>query len=272
MSMTETISVAIIEDDPTVRNALAVLIDGSPGYRCVGAFRSVEDGLRSLGRETPQMLLLDIHLPGMLGSEGARLLSEKFPSMQILMLTIYDEEDKIFESICNGACGYLLKKTPAAKLLDAIREARDGGSPMSPEVARKVVRLFQKTGPPEKLDHDLTPHEIRLLGLLAEGHSYQAAADRLGVTINTIRYYVRGIYEKLHVHSKAEAVRKALKNRIIFLSRLPARDPPYSLPSQFSNNLVNHVDVTTWRVIAKKVRKRLGAPASCRPHSGFIVP
>jgi DNA-binding NarL/FixJ family response regulator len=216
MSIEESIRVAIIEDKRSIREGLAVLINASPGYRCVRTFGSMEEGLRELGRELPDVLLLDIHLPGMSGSEGVRPLREKYPSLQVLMLTVYDEEEKIFESICNGACGYLLKKTPPAKLLEGIREAHEGGAPMSPEVARKVVHLFQQTGPPEKLDHDLTPQEVRLLGLLAEGYSYQAAADRLKISINTIRDYIRTIYEKLHVHSKAEAVRKALKSRIIF--------------------------------------------------------
>jgi len=199
-----------------VRQALQLLIGGTPGYRCLSAFPSMEEGLRWLAREVPQVLLLNIHLPGMSGSDGVRVLMEKYPALKILMLTIYDEEDRIFESICNGACGYLLKKTPPAKLLEAIREAHEGGAPMSPEVARKVVRLFQQTGPPVKCDADLTPHEVRLLRLLAEGHSYKAAGDRLGVTVNTIRHHIRIIYEKLHVHSKTEAVRKALWRDTIF--------------------------------------------------------
>jgi DNA-binding NarL/FixJ family response regulator len=209
------IRVAIVEDDQTTRDGLATIINGTPGYRCVGAFRSVEDGLRFIDRELPHVLLLDIHLPGMPGSEGVKLFKERFPSLQVLMLTVYEDEDVIFESICNGACGYLLKKTPPAKLLDAIREIHDGGSPMSPEIARKVVRLFQKTGPPEKLDHDLTPQEVRLLGLLAKGYSYQMVGDHLGISINTVRTYIISIYDKLHVHSKSEAVSKALRSRII---------------------------------------------------------
>src|SRR5260370_10044911 len=127
----------------------------------------------------PDVLLLDIHLAGMLGSDGIRLLHEKYSSVQIIMLTVYAEEDKVFESICNGACGYLLKKTPPAKLLEAISEAHEGGSPMSPEIARKVVTLFQKTGPHAKPNAQLTPQEIRLLKLLAEGHSYRASPERL---------------------------------------------------------------------------------------------
>ncbi len=216
MPAADSITVALVDDEPAIRKGLGLLIDGTAGYRCVGAFRSVEEALRSLGREVPDVLLLDINLPGIPGSEGARLLREKYPSMQILMLTIYDEDEHIFESMCNGASGYLLKRTPPGELLAAIRDVHQGGAPMSPEVARKVVQLFRKTGPVEKLDHNLTPHEVRLLGILAEGYSYQATADRLQVSINTIRDYIRNIYDKLHVHSKTEAVRKALKGRIIF--------------------------------------------------------
>ncbi|HXF03810.1 MAG TPA: response regulator transcription factor [Blastocatellia bacterium] len=215
MPADQPIRVAVVEDQRLMREGLRLLIDGSPGYRCVGAFGSVEEALRVIDREVPEVMLLDIELPGMSGSEGVRLLKEKYPGIQILMLTIYDEDDRVFESICNGACGYLLKKTPPARLLEAIREAHEGGSPMTPEIARKVVTLFQKIGPPEKLDQQLTPQEVRLLKLLAQGHSYQAIADQLHVSINTIREYIRRVYDKLHVHSKSEAVSKALRSRII---------------------------------------------------------
>ena len=209
------IRVGIVEDDRATREGLGMLISGTPGYKCVGTFRSVEDALRRPGGEALDVLLLDIHLPGMLGSDGVRLLQEKFASVEIIMLTVYAEEDKVFESICNGACGYLLKETPPARLLEAISEAHRGGSPMSPEIARKVVTLFQKTGPPEKFDEQLTPQELRLLRLLAEGYSYQGSADHLHISVNTARDYIRSIYEKLHVHSKSEAVGKALRNRLI---------------------------------------------------------
>jgi len=207
------IRVAIVEDDRPTRDGLAMLINGTSGYRCVATYRSVEDALRSTG-EAPDVLLLDINLPGMLGSEGVKELKQKHPSMEILMLTVYAEQDKVFESICNGACGYLLKETPPAKLLEAISEAHRGGAPMSPEIARKVVTLFHKTGPVEKV-HGLTPQEVRLLKLLSEGYSYQGAAERLNISVNTVRDYIRSIYEKLHVHSKSEAVTKALRSRII---------------------------------------------------------
>ncbi|MBI4474507.1 MAG: response regulator transcription factor [Acidobacteria bacterium] len=215
MRTDETIQVAIVEDDRLTREGLAVLINGTPGYRCASTYRSVEDALASMGATRPDVILLDIDLPGISGSKGVRILREKFPWLQVLMLTVYAEEDKIFESMCNGACGYLLKKTPPARILAAIREVHEGGAPMSPEIARKVVMLFQKTARPERIEEDLTPHEVRLLRLLSEGHSYQAVADRLHISINTVRNYIRTIYDKLHAHSKAEAVSKALKSRII---------------------------------------------------------
>jgi DNA-binding NarL/FixJ family response regulator len=215
MQTTGPIRVILIEDDRVVRDGLSALINGTPGYRCIATFRSVEEGLRCIDREVPDVLLLDIHLPGMSGSEGVCLLKERFPSMQVLMLTIYEDEERVFESLCNGACGYLLKNTPPAKLLDAIREAHEGGSPMSPAIARKVVRLIQETGLPENVEYRLMPQEVRLLELLSKGATYQVAANQLNISINTVRKYIRNIYVKLQVHSKSEAVRKALKSGLI---------------------------------------------------------
>ena len=212
---TETnIRVAIAEDDRAVREGLGMIIGATPGYECTGRFFSVEDALQAMN-VVPDVLLLDIHLPGMLGSEAVRVFREKYPSLQILMLTVYDGQDKVFESICNGACGYLLKKTPPAKLLEAIREAHEGGAPMSPEIARKVITLFQQTRASEKLDEPLTPQETRLLKLLSDGYSYQNSAGQMNISINTVRNYIRSIYEKLHVNTKSEAVSKALRNRLI---------------------------------------------------------
>jgi len=204
-----------VEDDRVAREGLRALIDGTPGFTCVAACGSVEQALKANPRETPDVILLDIELPGMPGSEGVGPLRGKFPSAAVVMLTVYEEQERVFESICNGACGYLLKKTPPARLLEAIAEVREGGAPMSPEIARQVVRLFQRTGPPPRLEHHLTAQETRTLALLAEGHSYQAAADRIHVSVNTVRNYIRSIYDKLHVHSKSEAVSKAIKARLI---------------------------------------------------------
>ena len=207
--------VAIVEDDRTTRDGLATLIDGTPGYRCVGRHGSVEEALHMPRDPAADVLLLDINLPGIPGSAGVRLLREQYPSTEVLMLTVYADQDKVFESICNGASGYLLKKTPPAKLLEAIREAATGGAPMSPEIARKVVTLFRKTAPTAPDVDPLTPQELRLLQLLADGHSYQAAAERLAISVNTVRSYVRNVYDKLHVHSKSEAVSKALRRGLI---------------------------------------------------------
>lgn len=214
MDQQNNIRVAIVEDDRAVREGLGMIIGATPGYECTDRFFSVEEALRAISR-APDVLLLDIHLPGMLGSEAVRVFRDKYPSLQVLMLTVYDGQDKVFESICNGACGYLLKKTPPAKLLEAIREAHEGGAPMSPEIARKVITLFQQTLPPEKLDDPLTPQETRLLKLLSEGYSYQNSAGQLNISINTVRNYIRSIYEKLHVNTKSEAVSKALRHRLI---------------------------------------------------------
>jgi DNA-binding NarL/FixJ family response regulator len=149
------------------------------------------------------------------GTEAVRRFREREPRPVVLMLTVFAEEERIFESLCNGASGYLLKKTPPARLLESVREAYDGGAPMSPEIARKVIRLFREVRPLARDEVHLTEQETRLLALFAEGHSYQAAADKLCVSINTVRNYIRSIYDKLHVHSKSEAVSKALKARLI---------------------------------------------------------
>src|SRR5215813_8402022 len=213
--MTETIRVAIVEDRRELREGLAILINGTEGFRCSGTYRSMEEALQRIPHEPPDVVLNDIGLPGMSGIEGIRILKERYPQLVILMLTVYDDDDRIFDALCAGASGYLLKRTSPAKLLENIREAVSGGAPMSPEVASRVIRLFRDIRPPEKVDYDLTPHETRLLKLLVEGHNYTTASEELGVSYNTIKFHMRHIYEKLQVHSKSEAVAKALQNRIV---------------------------------------------------------
>lgn len=206
---------AIIEDQREIREGLSLLIDATEGFRCTGSYGSMEDALAAIGGELPDVVLVDIGLPGMSGIEGIGVLKKRFPALQILMLTVYDDDDRIFQALCAGATGYLLKKTPPARLLDSLREAVEGGSPMSPEVARKVVTLFRDIRPPRRADHDLTPHEVRVLGMLVEGHNYKTAAAELGVSVNTVAFHVKHIYEKLQVHSKSEAVARALKNGLV---------------------------------------------------------
>ena len=214
-SSEEPLTVAIIEDQRDIRAGLQMLINGSPGFRCVGAYGSMEESLRALPVEVPQVALVDIGLPGMSGTEGIPLLREKYPNTTVLILTVYNEDSRIFEALCAGASGYLLKKTPPAKLLESLQEAASGGAPMSPEIARRVVTLFQKIRPREPSESDLTPHEVRLLQLLAEGHNYKTAGKELDVSSNTIAFHMKHIYEKLHVHSKSEAVAKALRSGIV---------------------------------------------------------
>jgi DNA-binding NarL/FixJ family response regulator len=210
-----TIRVAIVEDRREIRDGLATLINFTEGFSCTGSYRSMEEAIPKLAGNLPDVLLLDIGLPGMDGIEGIRILKEKHPSLTILMLSVYEDNERIFDALCAGAVGYLLKKTPPAKLLDGLREAVAGGAPMSPEVARRVITLFKEVRPPERVDYDLSPHEIRLLKLLVEGHSYKTAAAELGVSVNTISFHLKNIYDKLQVHSKSEAVAKALKNRLV---------------------------------------------------------
>ena len=209
------IKTAIVEDMRDIREGLSTLINFTDGFACTGSYRSMEEAIQRLPNQLPDVLLSDIGLPGMSGIEGIRILKEQFPQMTVLMLTVYDDDDRIFDAICAGASGYLLKRTPPAKLLENIREAVSGGAPMSPEVAMRVIKLFREVRPPEKVDYDLTPHETRLLKLLVEGHNYTTAAEELKVSYNTIKFHMRHIYEKLQVHSKSEAVAKALQNRLV---------------------------------------------------------
>lgn len=211
------IKVAIIEDQRRFREYLAALIDGSDGFRCAGSSRSMEEALDRIrpGLDLPDVVLVDIGLPGMDGIEGIRILKERFPKLVLLVHTVYDGDERIFDALCAGANGYLLKKTSPARLLESLREALAGGAPMTPEVAHQVIKLFREIRPTEKPDEQLTPHEIRLLEMLAEGHNYETAAAELAVTTHTISFHLQRIYEKLHVHSKTEAVAKALRNRLI---------------------------------------------------------
>ena len=209
------LKVAIIEDHREFRDYLVALIGGAEGFRCAGGFRSMEEALDKIEADLPDVALVDIGLPGMSGVDGVRLLKERYPQLVILMQTVYDDDERIFEALCAGASGYLLKKTQPARLLEGLREAASGGAPMSPEVASRVIRLFRDIRPPERADYDLTPHEIRILKLLVEGHSYKTAAVELKVTPSTINFHLQKIYEKLQVHSKSEAVAKALRNRLV---------------------------------------------------------
>jgi len=209
------IKAAIVEDQRDIREGLSMLINGTAGYLCTGSYRSMEEALDRIKSELPDVLLCDIGLPGMSGIDGIRILKERYPSLMVLILTVYDDDERIFDALCAGACGYLLKRTSPARLLESLREAATGGAPMSPEVASRVITLFREIRPPERADYELTPHESRLLKLLVDGHNYTTAAEELDVSYNTVKFHMRHIYEKLQVHSKSEAVAKAMRERLI---------------------------------------------------------
>ena len=209
------IDVLIVEDQRDIREGLARLLDRAGGFRCVARCRSMEEALAARPTDPPAVALLDIGLPGMSGIAGIEPLKARYPHVLVLMITVHDDDERIFEAMCAGACGYLLKKTPPEKLVESVREVVAGGAPMSPEVARRVVELFRKFKPPERAEYHLTPYELRVLGLLVDGHNYKTAAAELGVTVHAISFHMRHVYEKLRVHSKSEAVARALRQRLI---------------------------------------------------------
>jgi DNA-binding NarL/FixJ family response regulator len=214
-SQTASLKVAIIEDQEQIREGLRILVDATAGCRCVAVAGSVEDALSQFAREVPDVALVDIGLPGTSGIIGTRIFRQRYPGVQVIILTVYDDDERIFQALCAGAFGYLLKNTPPARLIECIREVASGGAPVSPEIARRVISLFQKIRPQENADFELTPHEVRILKLLVEGHNYKTAASELHVSVNTISFHMRHIYEKLQVHSKSEAVAKALRSRLV---------------------------------------------------------
>ena len=205
------IDVAIVEDEDDVREALGVLINGSEGFRCVQRYPSAEKALPAMLRNKPDVVLMDINLPGMSGIECIRQLKAHQPALPIMVLTVYDDDDKIFESLRAGASGYLLKKTPPAKLLEAILELHGGGSPMSAGTARRVVQSFQSMGPSTKETENLSNREHEILFYLAKGYQYKEIADAMFISFETVRTHLRNIYQKLHVRSRSEAVLKVLQ-------------------------------------------------------------
>lgn len=206
------IRVAIFEDNDDLREGLSHLVKGTPGYECVGAFPNCDTMVEGLSAAEPDVVLMDIGMPGMTGIEGVKLLKRHFPGIDVIMQTVYEDDERIFASLLAGASGYLLKKSPPAKILDAIKEVREGGAPMSASIARRVVLHFQRD---VNAGHSLSEREREILGGLVRGMSYKMIADEYFISIDTVRSHIKSIYEKLHVHSKSEAVAKAIKGRIV---------------------------------------------------------
>jgi DNA-binding NarL/FixJ family response regulator len=207
--------VVIIEDLRDIREGLAALINGTLGFKCVAAYSSVETALAHIERERPEVILTDLGLPGMSGIVGIGRFRLLYPDIPIIALTIYDNDDQIFNALCAGANGYLLKNTPPARLLESLREAYEGGAPMSPNIATRVVKLFREFRPPDHADYRLTPQETELLRLLIEGHHKKTAAREMNISFHTVSFHLKNIYEKLQVHSKTEAVAKALREKLV---------------------------------------------------------
>ena len=210
------IKVVIFEDNGSLRKSLFQLIDGSDGFKCVGAFEDCLDILKNIEDTKPDVVLMDIEMPGINGIEGVRILREKYPDLKILMQTIFEDNEKIFNSILAGASGYILKNTSPTRFLDFIKETYEGGAPMSPSVATKVMKMVVEQSPNAKVNNfNLTEREKEILSCLVKGMSYKLIADACFISIDTVRGHIRNIYEKLHVHSKSEAVATALKRNII---------------------------------------------------------
>ncbi len=212
------IRVMVVEDMVHIREGLAALVESDSGCTCVGAFEAAEEAINLLYEHDVDVMLMDIQLPGMSGIEAAKVIKARWPSMQIMMLTVYQDDDRIFESLAAGATGYVLKTTPPARLLRDIELLHSGGSPMSSAIARRVVQTFHQPRRSPAEEHGLTPREDEILGLLAEGFRYREIGERLFISLDTVRTHIRHIYEKMQVRSRTEATLK-------YLGRDPGRGP-----------------------------------------------
>ena len=207
------ISVAIVEDNSGIRRSLELLLNESPGFRCACACGSAEEALRLLPRATPDVVLMDIHLPNLSGIECTARLKELLPRVQVIMITVYADVEKVFSALRAGASGYLLKRSAPEKILEAITEVSAGGAPMTSEIARKVVEAFKAPRPTARVEDELTRREQEILELLSQGFANKEIAQNLNISFDTVRWHLKQIYDKLHVRSRTEAVAKFLGGR-----------------------------------------------------------
>jgi DNA-binding NarL/FixJ family response regulator len=205
------ITVSIVEDNEQLRTTLARVINRAEGFRCLSHYGDAETALQGLPKDKPQVVLMDINLPGMNGVECVRRLKQLVPEAQVVMLTVYEDTDNIFNALAAGAAGYMLKRTKGAELLEAIREVHSGGSPMTTHIARKVTQSFQRVGPSTQPTENLSEREQEVLDCLSQGFLYKEIAEKLGISYETVHTYIRRIYEKLQVRTRTEAVAKFLK-------------------------------------------------------------
>ncbi len=210
------IRVAIFEDNKHLRESLQILIGGTPGYACIGAYPDCRDMLSQLKRDTPDVVLMDIEMPGMNGIEAVKKIKENYPSVQVLMQTMFDDDAYVFNAICSGASGYILKTTTPSGYIEAIQNVYAGGSPMTPTIARKVFDLFKSNiSKPATENYNLTEKEKEILQHLVNGRSYKMIAEEMKISTETVKTHMKNIYTKLHVKSNTEAVVKALKDKIV---------------------------------------------------------
>ena len=209
------ITVAVVEDHPDLRKSLGLILSATPGFLCAGSYERCEDLLGELSSINPQVILMDIGLPGMSGIEGIQRVKSVNSDIKILVQTIYEDDDNVFRAICAGADGYVLKKAPPLELLQAIEQVVEGGVPMSPSVAHNVIEMFKNFAPKPEQRMGLTAREHELLKSLSDGLDYKQIAERHFISVDTVRNHIRHIYEKLHVHSKSEAVAKAFRQRLV---------------------------------------------------------
>ncbi|MBI3192936.1 MAG: response regulator transcription factor [Ignavibacteriae bacterium] len=210
------VTVAIVEDNNDYRMGTAYVLRSAPEIVVAGEYASAEDFFDDIDEHTPDVVLMDINLPGgMTGVEATTLLKKKYPKIEVIMFSVYEDDDNLFQAICAGASGYVTKPIMPQQLLEAVQQASSGGTPMSPHIARKVLRLFRQNIPSPKADYNLTQRELEILDCLVQGNDYQMTADKLFLSIFTVRAHIRNIYEKLHVHSMSQAVSKALTERLI---------------------------------------------------------
>ena len=210
------IRVTVFDDNATRRDGLRMLLNSSPGFECAGVFENCSNVIEDVTATQPDVVLMDIEMPGINGIVAVKKIKEQFPALPVMMQTVFDHDEKVFQSILAGATGYMLKKTPPVKLLEAIMEIYDGGAPMTPEIAIKVLQFFkQKESLKSDLPYLLTGKEKEILTALVDGLSYKMIADKLGISYHTVNFHIRNIYQKLHVHSVSEAVAKAIRERIV---------------------------------------------------------
>jgi DNA-binding NarL/FixJ family response regulator len=205
------INVSIVEDSDKFRETLARVLNRAEGFRCISHYPNAEDALKALPQDKPEVVLMDINLPGMNGVECVRQLKQILPAVQVMMLTVYEDTENIFNALAAGATGYMLKRTPRQELFDAIREVHRGGSPMTTHIARKVVQSFQRAAPAASATETLSPREQEVLDCLAQGFLYKEIAEKLSISYETVHTYIRRIYEKLQVRTRTEAVAKFLR-------------------------------------------------------------